>query len=930
MRIFYLFFLLFGSLVFTSIKAQTPTLSCPGNTIVPNNPGTCGAVIVYPIPTCAANCTGAVIYQSDNTGYTSGDHFDVGTYFVEYTISNGSDSSSCTFKIEVQDVEDPTLSLPTTLGVYVNSNCEYVLPYLPLEGIGTFSDNCKLDTVFQTPAAGTILSGAGSSVLINFVVEDSTGNQATGSLTLNLLDTLAPVISNCPGTITEPVTSGCNAVLQNYIALVNVNDNCDNNPVITQVPASGTAFTTSQDVTIYAEDITGNIDSCTFTVVSNDITAPTITCPSDTTVGVNSSCEFLVPDFGALASATDNCDPNVTFSQSPAIGSKLTGSNASYFVSITGSDIAGNSSVCSFEVTLIDTLAPTFDNCKDTVLYLNHDCELIVPNMASFVGVNENCSSFTTTQIPAAGTVISGQTSTTLYYIATDLASNSATCSLEIITADSTKPNIAACPSDMTVNTSASSCDYVVVDFGPSVFATDNCSSVFNIVQSEAVGTPLAAGSTYPITLTVSDDAGNFSTCSFDITVEDNVGPNLICPANPQVMVNNNCEYVIPSYDTVVMPTDNCGNVTMTQTPAPGTILTGVGTQQSISLFAQDTEGNQSSCSFMITLADTTSPTVTCPGDQLVTINSNCQYQIPDLSSLVTFSDFCDASPSYSQSPMLGTTVTGVVNINVTITDASGNNSTCVVTARPDDNIPPTINCPGDMASCSSIFTYNTPTGSDNCGLVTITQTDLTGLSSGDSFPVGISTLEYTATDDVGNTTSCSFNVEVYPTPSISFTGEYAINEGDSIQIIANVTDDSTFTWSPIYNMEGDSTLTPWVSPGTTVTYTLSVTSEHGCEAEGEITVSVEQIVELIINNFLSPNNDGKNDFWTMSKPALISGCNVSIYDRWGKRVWESNAYNNQWDGKNTQGDELPDGTYFYQITCEGDEPLKGSILLMR
>lgn len=910
--------------------AQTPTMNCPGNTIVSNDPGDCGAFVTWSAPTCATNCSGTTIYQSDNTGVSSGDYIPVGTYFIDYTITNGSDSTSCTFKVEVQDNENPSVSFPSAVDVYVDANCDYTLPYFPLEGIGTITDNCNIDTVIQTPSAGTVLSNSGTVSTITLDTYDSTGNVTSVNFDITLTDSIAPIIANCPGTITEPVTSGCQAVLQNYITLVTVTDNCDSNPTVTQVPSSGTSFTTSQEVIIYAEDVDGNIDSCVFTVVSDDIVAPTITCPNDTIVGSDVACEYLVPDFSSLTTATDNCDPSLSFSQSPTAGNKLTGYNTSYFISMTATDVAGNSSVCSFQVTLIDTLAPTFSNCKDTTLYLDHNCELSMPDLFTYVGINENCSSVSTSQSPAAGSTISGATVTSVFYTATDVSNNSSTCVMDIITVDTTSPNVVSCPSNMTVSTSSTSCDYEVTDFSSSVFATDNCSSVFTITQSESVGTLLSAGSTYPITMTVMDDAGNTGTCSFDITVEDNIAPVLNCPANPSVGADANCQYTIPSYDTVVNPTDNCGTVIFSQTPVAGTVISGIGTQQSISLYAEDAEGNQTSCSFMITIADTTSPSVTCPGVQSVSTTGNCQYGVPDLSSLVTFSDFCDSSPSYAQSPSIGTTVSGIITVNVTITDASGNTATCSVQTQPNDTVAPTITCPGNMGSCDSVFTYNTPVATDDCGLVSVAQTDGTGYSSGDTFPVGITTLIYTATDDVGNTETCSFDIEVYPTPEITFSGVYTIEEGDSIQIIATITNDSAFSWSPVYNMSGDTTTTPWVSPNSTVTYTLSAISADGCSSEEEVTVYVNQITDQTINNFLSPNGDGKNDYWTMSKPSLISGCNVTIYDRWGKKVWESNAYNNQWDGKNDKGVELPDGTYYYKISCESQDEMNGSILLMR
>jgi len=67
-----------------------------------------------------------------------------------------------------------------------------------------------------------------------------------------------------------------------------------------------------------------------------------------------------------------------------------------------------------------------------------------------------------------------------------------------------------------------------------------------------------------------------------------------------------------------------------------------------------------------------------------------------------------------------------------------------------------------------------------------------------------------------------------------------------------------------------------------------------------------------------------------MNKPSLISGCQVTIFNTWGKVVWNSSAYANDWDGTNLNGEALPEGTYFYTISnCQGYDT-EGSIMLMR
>ncbi len=80
------------------------------------------------------------------------------------------------------------------------------------------------------------------------------------------------------------------------------------------------------------------------------------------------------------------------------------------------------------------------------------------------------------------------------------------------------------------------------------------------------------------------------------------------------------------------------------------------------------------------------------------------------------------------------------------------------------ENIPPVIsNCPPDISvalgatSCTTTVNWTVPTAVDNCGTVTLTGTH----NSGDIFLLGTTPVTYTATDDYGNTSTCSFDVVV-------------------------------------------------------------------------------------------------------------------------------------------------------------------------
>jgi hypothetical protein len=163
-----------------------------------------------------------------------------------------------------------------------------------------------------------------------------------------------------------------------------------------------------------------------------------------------------------------------------------------------------------------------------------------------------------------------------------------------------------------------------------------------------------------------------------------------------------------------------------------------------------------------VTIQDITNPTITCPGNQVGSVDASCNFSLPDYTGLATAADNCTASPTVTQVPAAGTIVgTGTTNVVLTATDGSSNTSNCNFDVVVSDNTNPTITCPANMTVCAGdVVTFNVPTGADNCS-VTVAQTDATGLASGMVFPVGTTTIEYTATDGVGNTAICTFDVNV-------------------------------------------------------------------------------------------------------------------------------------------------------------------------
>jgi gliding motility-associated-like protein len=78
----------------------------------------------------------------------------------------------------------------------------------------------------------------------------------------------------------------------------------------------------------------------------------------------------------------------------------------------------------------------------------------------------------------------------------------------------------------------------------------------------------------------------------------------------------------------------------------------------------------------------------------------------------------------------------------------------------------------------------------------------------------------------------------------------------------------------------------------------------------------------VIIPNIFTPNGDGVNDFFDIRN--LPAGSQLSITNRWGKEVFSSSDYKNDWSGEN-----ISDGIYFYRLVAEG-EAITGWVEILR
>lgn len=79
-------------------------------------------------------------------------------------------------------------------------------------------------------------------------------------------------------------------------------------------------------------------------------------------------------------------------------------------------------------------------------------------------------------------------------------------------------------------------------------------------------------------------------------------------------------------------------------------------------------------------------------------------------------------------------------------------------------------------------------------------------------------------------------------------------------------------------------------------------------------TVYVKKCFESTIPNVITPNNDAYNQFFVLQELDLTLDNALIIFDRWGKRVYSTTAYKNNWDGS-----DLDVGTYYYELLNASD-----------
>jgi len=986
----------------SSSVSQTINVNDTVAPIVPTAPESITVACSTDVPamislTANDNCSGAITVQGQDSsvpGNCPGSYIITRTWTFMDACGN---SSSVSQTINVNDTVPPAVpTAPANITVTCSTDVPAMISL-------TANDNCSGEITVQGQDATVPGNCPGSYIITRtWTFMDACGNSSSVSQTINVNDTVAPIVPTAP----ESITVACSTDVPAMISLT-ANDNC-----------SGEITVQGQDSTVQGNcpssyiitrtwtfvDACGNSSSVSQTINVNDTVAPVVpTAPANITV----ACSTDVPAMISLT-ANDNCSGEITVQgQDSSVPGNCPNS---YIITRTWAfvDACGNSSSVSQTINVNDTIAPVVPTAPANITVA---CSTDVPVMISLTA-NDNCSGEITVQ--GQDTTVQGNCPSSYVITRTwtfvDACGNSASVSQTINVNDTVAPVVPTAPANITV---ACSTDVPVMI---SLTANDNCSGEITVQGQDATVQGTCPGS-YIITRTWTfvDACGNSASVSQTINVNDTVAP--VAPTAPE-NVTVACSTDVPAMISLTA-NDNCsGEITVQgqDSTVPGNcpgsyIITRTWT-------FVDACGNSASVSQTINVNDTVAPVApTAPENVTVA----CSTDVPAMISL-TANDNCSGEITVQgQDSTVPGNCPGSYSITRTWTfvDACGNSASVSQTINVSDTIPPvaptapadvTVSCGGQIPEMISL------TANDSCsGEITVQGQDST--TQGECPNSYIITRTWTFTDTCGNTSNSiqlitvsddtapvlasALETEVNavctaipPVPELTFTDNcgatvtvvYSENTGNqtagSYVIIRTWTvsdtcfNTATFTQTVTVSIENPLTviakticindepvnlftLLPegtaqngtWSSPNAGTALEGSIFNPHqvalgnyivrytisdgDCPKVFEINIEVHDrcivlpACSITVYNAVSPNNDGYNDVFFIDGILCYPENNVEIYNRWGILVFSTDGYNNTTkvfagvsEGRATidRGAELPDGTYYYILKYKDEK----------
>ncbi|MFK7950751.1 MAG: HYR domain-containing protein [Saprospiraceae bacterium] len=846
--------------------------------------------------------------SSDNCGidtmYLSKKTFtcaDLGLNTVTLTVIDlAGNVSTCTGTVLVQDLFPPT-AICQNATIYLDANGNASITTADINDGST--DNCSIASMSLDKTNFSCNDLGLNSVTLT--VTDGSGNSSTCTGIVNVKN------NNPPTAICQNIDVYLDASGNASIVAADIDNGstaiCNSTLAISINKTDFTCVDLGQNtVALTVVDNDGNTSTCNGIVTVHDTIPPQVTCPQDIVVDLTSGCTkgLLLP----LPKVVEACGGIVmTVMTSTNISLRLTpsGAYAGYFplgtteVIYKVDDGFGNWTMCSFEVTVEDNLAPVINNLPFDFTVSN-DLGLCEAGVHWTVPTaTDNCPGVTLVSSHNPGDTLPVGV-TTVTYTATDAAGNITTDSFNVTVKDTEAPTLICKMGSAVPGTVITIAD---------VYAgsSDNCGvdlSTLNLTLSAPITCNNLGQVAY--TLSVEDIHGNLGTCSGTIDVIDNVPPTAICQDVNLYLDTNGIANITPAM-VDNGSTDNCGIASMTLSKTLFN-CNHVGTRQ-VTLTVTDFTGNSSNCIALVHVQDTIPPVVVTK-PVTVYLDANGEAIISNIDVIQSSSDNCRIKKIKYKRKYRCKNV-GINNINVTVIDKYGNTTIVPTTVTVLDTIPPVLQCQnatlylgsnGKVILSRSDVILNQ---SDNCKL------DKTVISNRKfkCGKIGQNNITITTTDKSGNSTSCTAIVTVLDTISptasckdvtvmLGLNGEATISAADvndgstdnckiqSVNVFPN-----TFDCSNIGNNQATLTVTDKSGNTSTCTANVNVVDmvfpTAKCkditlqlDANGNASIAAADVDNgsfdncNILNMTVTPNNFNCNDIGANQAVLLVTDVN--------------------------------------------------------
>ena len=572
----------------------------------------------------------------------------------------------------------------------------------------------------------------GSSTII-WTAIDNSGNSASATQQVNIVDTTPPTIYSVPDITAEAVVPYDNIIeLQEPTAddLLGVISVTNDAPEFFPVGETIVTWT--------AIDVGGNTASTEQKITIIDTIFPTLQVPDSVTIEATSLNQNEV-DLGE-ATAVDNGEIVSITNDAPDVFPL-----GETTVTWTAIDSSNNFSSLTQLITVVDTTAPEVLAPDDIVL----EADSVDQNIVNFDSVTSFDIQEVVIYLDAPDVFPLGETTVT--WTAVDASGNSASTTQTVTIVDTTKP-ILSIPDDQTVE--ATSLEQTFVEIGQA--DAHDITGISSIVNDAPDVFPL--GSTL-ITWTVTDNHDNITTAYQTITVEDTTAPTIIIPEDITA------ETIDPMINHIklgeLITSDSVGVKSITN-DKPNAFPFGSTT---VTWTVTDISGNISEATQTVTLIDTTSPEIFVPADivaeatslsgNMIELGEATGYDIMGIASVT------DHPPRFF--PL------GETTIEWNVVDISGNTASATQTVTIVDTTAPSITAPASItmeaiSADSNIVTLGNPIFSDLVDIPSISN------NAPDVFPLGETTVTWTAVDASGNSASTTQTVTIVDTTAPELT----------------------------------------------------------------------------------------------------------------------------------------------------------------